>query len=152
MLLADLYEHPGVGHCPAGGPWCTPPAVRAEFHRIEAARLRAAILDLFWDPARLAFYDFNRTANARGTLFSAATFYPLWSGIVPPEVLHSEQKAFGVFAALNMVLNKCVACVRRVDGCSCVGAVAGLTARYPRRSCRRACNGERARATATPPS
>lgn len=46
----------------------TSPTARAAFHRAQAKLLRSAILDLFWDPKKLAFYDFNRTANARGTV------------------------------------------------------------------------------------
>ncbi|KAF8587681.1 glycoside hydrolase family 37 protein [Ramaria rubella] len=98
-LLADLYE------LPSSNP-NTSPAARAAFHRSQASSLRATILDLFWDPEKLAFYDFNRTSNARNPVFSAATFYPLWNGIIPDEVLQQEDKAFGFFAALNLVLNK----------------------------------------------
>ncbi|KDQ62129.1 glycoside hydrolase family 37 protein [Jaapia argillacea MUCL 33604] len=76
-------------------------------HLSTAATIRAGILDLFWDSNKLAFYDFNLTSNSRNSLFSAATFYPLWSGIIPDEVLEGGQdKAFGMFAALNMVLNR----------------------------------------------
>jgi hypothetical protein len=41
-----------------------------------ARTLRRAILDLFWDKEKLAFYDFNLTANARNGFFSAAAFSP----------------------------------------------------------------------------
>ena len=58
-----------------------------------------------WDGQKLAFYDFNLTANARSTIFSAATFYPLWNGIIPDEVAASSQNDFGFFASLNLVLN-----------------------------------------------
>lgn len=75
-------------------------------HRTTAEGIRAGILDLLWDPSKLAFYDFNTTANARNNIFTVATFYPLWSGIIPDEVLASSQNAFGVFASLNMVLNR----------------------------------------------
>ena len=75
-------------------------------HTQAATTLREAILDLFWDPTKLAFYDFNTTSNARNSIFSTATFYPLWNGIVPDEVLASSQNAFGFFSALNMVLNR----------------------------------------------
>ncbi|KAF8487941.1 hypothetical protein JB92DRAFT_2836479 [Gautieria morchelliformis] len=52
-------------HAVAGN--STSPFARAAFHRTQAAHLRTAILDLFWDPAKLGFYAFGRTSNARGT-------------------------------------------------------------------------------------
>lgn len=64
------------------------------------------MLDLFWDNQKLAFYDFNTTSNARNTIWSTATFYPLWAGIVPPELASSSQNAFGFFSVVNMVLNR----------------------------------------------
>ncbi|CDO72204.1 Glycoside Hydrolase Family 37 protein [Trametes cinnabarina] len=92
-LLADLYD-------------AQKNSASATAHRSTAASIRAGILDLFWDPTKLAFYDFNLTSNARSSLFTAATFYPLWNGIVPDELLASPANAFGAFAALNMVLNR----------------------------------------------
>ena len=59
-----------------------------------------------WDASKLAFYDFNLTSNARNSIFTAATFYPVWNGIIPDEVLASQANAFGYFAAVNMVMNK----------------------------------------------
>ena len=81
-------------------------ATAAQTHTQAAATLREGILDLFWDPSKLAFYDFNLTANARNNLFSTASFYPLWNGIIPDELLSSSTNAFGFFSALNMVLNR----------------------------------------------
>ncbi len=78
----------------------------ANSHTESAGTLRQAILDLFWDPEKLAFYDFNLTANARNSEFTAATFYPLWNGIIPDEVLSSTTNAFGFFSTVNMVLNR----------------------------------------------
>lgn len=75
-------------------------------HSAAAAAIREGVLDLFWDPTKLAFYDFNLASNARNSIFTAATWYPLWNGIVPSEVLNGSQQAFGMFAALNMVLNR----------------------------------------------
>ncbi|THG99105.1 hypothetical protein EW026_g3193 [Hermanssonia centrifuga] len=75
-------------------------------HNQAASTIRAGILDLFWDPSKLAFYDFNLTSNARNSIFTAATFYPLWNGIVPDEVLSSSNNAFGFFSAVHMVLNR----------------------------------------------
>ncbi|KAF8349388.1 trehalase [Amanita rubescens] len=78
----------------------------AERHLSAAAALNGGILDLFWDSTKLAFYDFNLRTNARNTVFSAATFYPLWSGIIPLELVASSSAAFGFFSSLNMVLNR----------------------------------------------
>ena len=64
-----------------------------------AQNIKAGILDLFWDADKLAFYDYNLTSGARNDIFTAATYYPLWVGIVPQEMLEDEQKAFGFFAS-----------------------------------------------------
>ena len=92
-FLAQLYDSQGNSSA-------------ASSHRTTASTIRAGILDLFWDSQKLAFYDFNTTSNARNSIFTAATFYPLWNGIVPDELLASPQNAFGFFSALNMVLNR----------------------------------------------
>ncbi|TFK40489.1 trehalase [Crucibulum laeve] len=92
VLLAGLY---GSSNASA-----------ANRHTAAAAALRSGIIDLLWDPTKLAFYDFNLASNSRNDVFSAATFYPLWSGIIPDEVLKNETAAFGVFSSLNMVLNR----------------------------------------------
>ncbi|KIP05208.1 glycoside hydrolase family 37 protein [Phlebiopsis gigantea 11061_1 CR5-6] len=78
----------------------------ASTHNSAAATLHDGILDLFWDPTKLAFYDFNLTSNARNSIFTAATFYPLWNGIVPTELASNASAAFGFFASVNMVLNR----------------------------------------------
>ncbi len=46
-------------------------------YRAVAANIRAGVLDLLWDPSKLAFYDFNLTSNSRNSILSAATFYPM---------------------------------------------------------------------------
>ncbi|KAG2368678.1 Six-hairpin glycosidase-like protein [Suillus spraguei] len=85
LLLAELY---GTSNATAS-------SARLQV----AAGIRAGILDLLWDPVKLAFYDFNLTSNARNDIFTAATFYPVWNGIIPDEVLASQSNAFGYFAA-----------------------------------------------------
>lgn len=92
ILLAELYG--------------TSNATASSTHLQVAAGIRAGILDLLWDPAKLAFYDFNLTSNARNNIFTAATFYPVWNGIIPNEILASQSNAFGYFAAVNLVVNK----------------------------------------------
>ncbi|KAG2140240.1 glycoside hydrolase family 37 protein [Suillus bovinus] len=92
LLLAELYG--------------TSNATASNNHLQVAAGIRAGILDLLWDPSKLAFYDFNLTSNARNDIFTAATYYPVWNGIIPDEVLASQSNAFGYFAAVNLVVNK----------------------------------------------
>ncbi|KAH7884995.1 glycoside hydrolase family 37 protein [Phlebopus sp. FC_14] len=92
LLLADLYGNSN--------------ATAATTHRQVATNIRAGILDLMWDANKLAFYDFNLTSNTRNGLFSAATYYPVWNGIIPDEILASQSNAFGYFAAVNLVMNK----------------------------------------------
>lgn len=92
-------------------------------HQAEAATLHEGILDLFWNSTRvissksfiehltsssfqLAFYDFNLLTNTRNDVFSTATFYPFWSGIIPNEVLTSSENAFSAFSSVNMVVNR----------------------------------------------
>ncbi|KAI6107675.1 glycoside hydrolase family 37 protein [Pisolithus croceorrhizus] len=91
-LLADLYGDSN--------------STASAAHLQIAANIRAGILDLMWDASKLAFYDFNLTSNARNSFFSAATYYPVWVGIIPDEVLSSQSNAFGYFAAVNLVMNK----------------------------------------------
>lgn len=78
----------------------------ANTHTKAADALKTAVLDLLWDPEKLAFYDFNLTSNARNSIYSVATFYPVWSGIIPDELTNSTEAAFGYFSAVNLVLNK----------------------------------------------
>ncbi|KAH9952387.1 Six-hairpin glycosidase-like protein [Lactifluus volemus] len=67
LILADIYSSGSHVNSTA-----------AAQHTATAASIRAGILDLFWDPSKLAFYDFNLTSNSRNSFFSVATFYPLW--------------------------------------------------------------------------
>ncbi|KIM20124.1 glycoside hydrolase family 37 protein [Serendipita vermifera MAFF 305830] len=79
---------------------------KASYHRDQAAMLKTAILDLFWDKDRLGFYDFNTTSNARNEQLTAAHWYPLWAGIIPNEVKSNATAAFGAFSSLNLVMRK----------------------------------------------
>jgi len=92
-ILADYLEKAGS-------------TSEATVHRDTASKLRDGILDLFWDSKKLAFYDYNLTSNSRNDLYSTATFYPFWVGIVPPDVLRDQSKAFGAFASINLVMNR----------------------------------------------
>ena len=93
LILGDYFEKAGS-------------TSKATSHRNSASKLQAGILDLFWDSNKLAFYDYNLTSNARNNIYSVATFYPFWVGIVPPDVLSDQSKAFGAFASINLVLNR----------------------------------------------
>lgn len=95
IKLSDFYNNPEFKNSTANAQ-----------HNEIATNIRNGILDLMWDSSKLAFYDFNLTANERSGIFTAATFYPLWNNIFPDEILNSTENAFGFFSALNMVLNR----------------------------------------------
>ncbi|KAH9970761.1 trehalase [Lactifluus volemus] len=95
LILADIYSSGSHINSTA-----------AAQHTATAASIRAGILDLFWDPSKLAFYDFNLTSNSRNSFFSVATFYPLWVGIIPDELMSSSTNAFGFFSSVNMALRR----------------------------------------------
>ncbi|KAJ7505883.1 trehalase [Mycena galericulata] len=106
MVPVDLNSILYKNHVLLAGLYGSSNASAVSRHTAAAASIKEGVLDLFWNATKLAFYDFNLATNSRNDIFSAATFYPFWSGIVPPEVLASSQNAFGAFAALNMVLNR----------------------------------------------
>ncbi|KAI0276733.1 glycoside hydrolase family 37 protein [Russula aff. rugulosa BPL654] len=95
LILADFYMSGRYGD-----------RAVASKYRATAANIRAGILDLLWDSSKLAFYDFNLTSNSRNTILSAATFYPLWAGIIPHELISNSSNAFGFFSSINMVLRR----------------------------------------------
>jgi alpha,alpha-trehalase len=114
-LLAGFYHaYPQYSATPANA------SASASAHATRASELQTAILDVFWSPSKLAFYDFildNSTSalaaspgsSRTGTpssLWSAATFYPFWVGIVPSQVASNASAAFGAFSALNLVLSR----------------------------------------------
>ncbi|PFH54014.1 glycoside hydrolase family 37 protein [Amanita thiersii Skay4041] len=78
----------------------------ADRHRDAAASLKDGIIDLLWDAKKLAFYDFDLGSMSRNSIFTAATFYPVWSGIFPNELLADRNNAFGYFSSLNLVMNR----------------------------------------------
>ncbi|TRM62126.1 Six-hairpin glycosidase-like protein [Schizophyllum amplum] len=84
MLLANLYDQVANG-------------TASDEHRV---------LDLFWNSSKLAFYDFNIQTREQSNVFSTATFYPLWSGIIPDELLSSSDAAFGFFSSVNLVMSR----------------------------------------------
>ncbi len=110
MLLADLYElrncsqHLKPISYDVSRTSDHSDQQRAEYHLSVAGIIKSAVLDLFWDPERVAFYDFNLTSNARGTIFTPATFWPYWDGIIPNEVLASEEVAKQAFSSVRLVM------------------------------------------------
>ncbi|KAF9781674.1 Six-hairpin glycosidase-like protein [Thelephora terrestris] len=68
---------------------------QAASHRDTTSNLCTDIVDLFWNPKNLAFYDYHLTSNARNGYYSPATFYSFWVGIIPPDVLKDQSKPFG---------------------------------------------------------
>lgn len=110
-LIADLYDlhaniNVTVSNSRSNGTTPSHDRKLAAQHRLASASLKAAILDLFWDPQRVSFYDYNLTASARGTFYSPAALWPYWNDIIPPEVLTSEVKAMQAFSALRMTLTR----------------------------------------------
>jgi alpha,alpha-trehalase len=103
IQLAELYDLDNSHQKRAPSPSTQG---RAAHHRAVAATLKSAILDLFWDSKRLAFYDFNLTSHARGTIFTAAHFYPFWNDIIPDVVANNEKNAFGAMSSLNLVMRR----------------------------------------------
>ncbi|KAF5362886.1 hypothetical protein D9758_007155 [Tetrapyrgos nigripes] len=71
-----------------------------------AERLRSGILDLFWNATKFAFYDFNIREGRQNMIFTAANFYPYWSGIIPNEVMESGDNAWKAFSSVNMAMNR----------------------------------------------
>jgi len=104
-LLAELYEL--AAQQPISKARRSYFLQRASFHNRVARNLKTAILDVFWEPSTLAFYDFNITSNKRNTWFGPAAFYPFWNGIIPKELLldtERQEKAKGAFATVRMVM------------------------------------------------
>ncbi|THU99809.1 glycoside hydrolase [Dendrothele bispora CBS 962.96] len=83
---------------------------RASSHLESASRLQAGILDVFWNSTKLAFYDFNLRTQRQNTIFTAANFYPYWSGIIPEELLRdtssTQERVQGAFASVRMVMER----------------------------------------------
>ncbi|KAL7417412.1 Six-hairpin glycosidase-like protein [Mrakia frigida] len=105
-LLGSLYEEYASGNSTSTTMKRDNATSKADMHYQQGALLKDAILDLFWDPKKLAFYDFNTTSSSRSDFFSLAAFYPFWLGIIPEEVENDEQKLFQAFSGLNLMLEK----------------------------------------------
>ncbi|KZT57237.1 glycoside hydrolase family 37 protein, partial [Calocera cornea HHB12733] len=104
LMLAGLYNISGAmqGASGAGG---AGNGTAQEVHTQKGEELGRAVLDLMWDEERVAFYDWNLTANARGDVFSAAHYYPFWNNIIPPSLLSNATRLRQAFGTLNLMLD-----------------------------------------------
>lgn len=91
VLMAELYGNNSTA---------------AARHTAAAAAIKEGVIDLFWNATKLAFYDFDLATRTRNSIFTVATFYPFWAGIIPAEVLASATNAFGAFASVHLVMNR----------------------------------------------
>ncbi|GFZ50803.1 hypothetical protein JCM24511_08561 [Saitozyma sp. JCM 24511] len=109
-LLADLYElwqnSSSSSSSQGSGAWSSNSSSTVSYHREIARNLSDAVLDLFWDPAKSWFYDFNTTANARSDIYHPGGTYPLWQNITPPELIGNETAALKVVSGARYLLGK----------------------------------------------
>lgn len=88
-------------------------ATRANYWAQQAQARKEAILDLFWDPSKRFFYDFNTTLGDRAPFFTPAGFFPLWAKILPQEFVNESisidqrrQNLQGVFSGLRYIIDR----------------------------------------------
>ncbi|GAC94474.1 glycoside hydrolase [Pseudozyma hubeiensis SY62] len=88
-------------------------ATRANYWAQQAQARKAAILDVFWDPSKKFFYDFNTTSGDRAPFFTPAGFFPLWAQILPQEFVNESisidqrrQNMQGVFSGLRYIVDR----------------------------------------------
>ncbi|KAF5346662.1 hypothetical protein D9758_013212 [Tetrapyrgos nigripes] len=122
VLLAELYNISFV-NCSSPSPEKGAAVAKAAARHLKAAdALKEGILSVFWNPQKLAFYDFSLSSGEQHTVFSVAAFYPYWAGIYPAELFTArggedvsggddaegvdQDRAFGAFASVNLVLRR----------------------------------------------
>ncbi|KAJ9480331.1 putative Neutral trehalase (putative) [Pseudozyma hubeiensis] len=88
-------------------------ATRANYWAQQAQARKEAILDVFWDPSKKFFYDFNTTLGDRAPFFTPAGFFPLWAQILPQEFVNESisidqrrQNMQGVFSGLRYIVDR----------------------------------------------
>ncbi|CBQ72773.1 related to trehalase precursor [Sporisorium reilianum SRZ2] len=88
-------------------------ATRANYWAQQAQARKEAILDVFWDPSKKFFYDFNTTLGERAPFFTPAGFFPLWAQILPQEFVNESisldqrrQNLQGVFSGLRYIIDR----------------------------------------------
>ncbi|PWY96834.1 glycoside hydrolase, partial [Testicularia cyperi] len=86
---------------------------RANYWASQAQARKEAILDVFWDPTRKFFYDFNMTRGERAEFYTPAGFFPLWAKILPQEFVNEtisiderRQNLQGVFSGLRYIIDR----------------------------------------------
>lgn len=88
-------------------------ATRANYWAQQAQARKEAILDVFWDPSKKFFYDFNTTLGDRAPFFTPAGFFPLWAQILPQEFVNESisidqrrRNMQGVFSGLRYIVDR----------------------------------------------
>merc|ERR1712176_1699292 len=86
---------------------------RANYWAQQARARKQAVLDVFWDPSRKFFYDFNVTLGDRAPYYTPAGFFPLWAQILPQEFVNEtisldqrRQNLQGVFSGLRYIIDR----------------------------------------------
>ncbi|GAK65251.1 glycoside hydrolase family 37 protein [Moesziomyces antarcticus] len=86
---------------------------RANYWAQQAQARKQAVLDVFWDPSRKFFYDFNVTLGDRAPYYTPAGFFPLWAQILPQEFVNEtisldqrRQNLQGVFSGLRYIIDR----------------------------------------------
>ncbi|SPO27343.1 related to trehalase precursor [Ustilago trichophora] len=103
--LSAFYKMSGSG--------LQPNTTRANFWAQQAQARKEAVLDVFWDPSKKFFYDFNTTSGDRAPFFTPAGFFPLWAQILPQEFVNEtisldqrRQNLQGVFSGLRYIIDR----------------------------------------------
>lgn len=88
-------------------------STRANYWAQQAQARKEAVLDVFWDPSKKFFYDFNTTLGDRAPFFTPAGFFPLWAQILPQEFVNEttsldqrRQNLQGVFSGLRYLIDR----------------------------------------------
>ncbi|EST04817.1 Glycoside hydrolase, family 37 [Kalmanozyma brasiliensis GHG001] len=88
-------------------------ATRANYWAQQAQARKEAILDVFWDPSKKFFYDFNTTLGDRAPFFTPAGFFPLWAQILPQEFINEtisidqrRENLQAVFSGLRYIIDR----------------------------------------------
>ena len=103
--LSAFYKMSGSG--------VQPNMTRANYWAQQAQARKEAVLDVFWDPSKKFFYDFNTTLGDRAPFFTPAGFFPLWAQILPQEFVNESisidqrrQNLQGVFSGLRYIIDR----------------------------------------------
>ncbi|SOV03791.1 related to trehalase precursor [Ustilago sp. UG-2017a] len=88
-------------------------ATRANYWAQQAQARKEAVLDVFWDPSKKFFYDFNTTLGDRAPFFTPSGYFPLWAQILPQEFVNESisidqrrQNMQSVFSGLRYLIDR----------------------------------------------